>query len=229
VSRRLRYDVPGEDWRVDFDAACEIVGARGWAGLFQGGETPSQGVEVPRQGAEVPKRLIVDLGFGRGEFVADLAQKDPDAGFLGVERSFKRVLKLTRRLARTETRNLRLIEATAERVVAELLPPDSVAQFWINFPDPWPKKRHLRRRLVAPAFIAALASRLEAGGTLNVATDHAKYAAAIDEILAGEPSLENAFAPERFRAQVPGRTPTAYELEWRAEGRPMHFFSYRRR
>jgi tRNA (guanine-N7-)-methyltransferase len=218
----LRYDVPGEDWRVDFDAACEIVGARGWAGLFQGGEAPGHG-------AVAPKRLIVDLGFGRGEFVADLAQKDPDAGFLGVERSFKRVLKLARRLARTEIGNLRLIEATAERVVAELLPPDSVAQFWINFPDPWPKKRHLRRRLLARAFVTALVSRLEACGSLNVATDHVKYAAAIDEILAGEPSLENAFAPERFRAQVPGRTPTAYELAWRAEGRPMHFFSYRRR
>jgi tRNA G46 methylase TrmB len=67
------------------------------------------------------------------------------------------------------------------------------------------------------------------GGELHLATDHEDYAAQIDASLAGEPLLENAFAPDRFRREVPGRQPTAYELEWRAEGRPLHFFCYRRR
>ena len=74
-----------------------------------------------------------------------------------------------------------------------------------------------------------LALRLVAGGALHVATDDADYAEAIDLALAGEPLLENALAPERFAREVAGRTATAYELEWRAEGRPLHFFTYRRR
>ena len=216
MSRSLRYDIPGEDWRVDFEAALGRVGsASGWAGLFA-------------DSLPFPKRLVVDLGFGRGEFLLDLATREPESGFLGVEHSFKRVLKMARRLARTEMRNVRLIEATAERVVGQLLPRDSVSQFWINFPDPWPKARHHRRRLVAPKFVGALASRLEPGGTVDVGTDHLEYAEVVEETLSAEPRLENAFAPKRFATKVPGRMPTAYELEWRAEGRSMHFFRYRR-
>ena len=80
-----------------------------------------------------------------------------------------------------------------------------------------------------PALVARLADRLAPGGELQVATDHEEYAEAIDAVLAGEPLLENALAPERYLRDVPGRLPTAYELEWRAEGRPLHFWSYRRR
>jgi tRNA (guanine-N7-)-methyltransferase len=124
---------------------------------------------------------------------------------------------------------VRLIEARAEDVVCSVLPDGSVSQFWINFSDPWPKKRHAKRRLIQPAFAALLARRLVPGGVLDVATDHAGYADWIDEVLRAEPRLANAFAPEPFRREVPGRVPTAYELEWRAQGRALHFFRYARR
>jgi tRNA (guanine-N7-)-methyltransferase len=124
---------------------------------------------------------------------------------------------------------VRLLCAQAERVVAELLSPASVAEFWINYPDPWPKKRHHKRRLLQAPFVTALAERLVPGGLLHVATDHAEYAEEIAQLLAAEPRLENLFAPAAFVREVPGRMATAYELEWRAEGRPLHFFDYRRR
>ena len=116
----------------------------------------------------------------------------------------------------------------SEKVVTELLPPESVACCWINFPDPWLKKRHHRRRLIAPAFVREVASRLEPYGVLHIATDHVEYAEVIDGILAAEPRLENAYAPTRYRTEVPGRSPTAYETEWRAQGRALHFFCYHR-
>jgi tRNA G46 methylase TrmB len=100
--------------------------------------------------------------------------------------------------------------------------------FWINVPDPWPKKRHHRRRLLQPAFVAALARRLVPGGELHAATDHAEYAEQMHAVLSAEPRLENALAAP-FVAEMPGRLCTAYEAMWRAEGRPLHFFSYRRR
>jgi tRNA (guanine-N7-)-methyltransferase len=112
--------------------------------------------------------------------------------------------------------------------VRELLPEGSVRTFWINFPDPWPKLRHRRRRLVEPGFVRELALRLVRGGELQVATDDPDYAEQIDAALAGEPLLENALGAPYLR-DVPGRRATAYELEWRAEGRSLHFWTYRRR
>ncbi len=211
MSRALKYDIPGPDWRVGFEEVRE----KGWPATFG------------RERGRLP--LVVEIGFGRGEFLRQLAESSPETCFLGIEYSFKRVLKMARRLARTPLVNVRLLEAPAERVVAELVPRDSVAAFWINFPDPWPKKRHHRRRLVTPASVHELATRLVQGGELQLATDHVEYAEQIDACLAGEPLLENRFAPDRFRREVPGRLPTAYELEWRAEGRPCHFFAYVRR
>lgn len=211
MTRALKHDIPGSDHRVGFDEAQE----KGFAAVF--GRDPRA------------LRLSVDLGFGRGEFLWHLAENDPEGSFLGVEYSFKRVLKMARRLARSELRNVRLLEAPAERVVAELLPAESVQAFSLNFPDPWPKKRHHKRRLVTPAFVHQLARCLVPGGCLELATDHVGYAEVMESALAGEPLLANAWAPARFRTEVPGRLATAYEREWRAEGRTCRFFSYRRR
>jgi len=212
VSRTLKHDIPGADWRVGVDEALR----RGWHGLFAG--------DVP-----APLQLVVEIGFGRGEFLMELAEREPKTAFVGIEYSFKRVLKMARRLARTSLRNVRLVQAPAEQVVRDTLGDASVSTFWINFPDPWPKKRHFKRRLLQRDFVALLARRLAPGGLLHVATDHPGYAEWIDEVLRAEPRLENCFAPAAFRADVPGRRPTAYELEWRALGRPLHFFGYARR
>jgi tRNA (guanine-N7-)-methyltransferase len=211
MSRALRYDIPGSDWRV-----CEEdVRAKGWGEIF-----------APDVNSAPP--LVVEIGFGRGEFLLDLAARAPRVAHVGVEYSFKRVLKVARRLARTPLRNVRLLEARGELLVEELLPTGSVSALWINFPDPWPKKRHARRRLVQPAFVSAAARQLAPGGRLEIATDDPAYAEEIDAALSREPLLENALAPERFLRDIAGRTRTAYEREWRAEGRPLHFWTYRR-
>ena len=211
MSRRLKLDVPGPDWRVSIDDAL----AKGVEALF-----------APDLAA--PLRLVLEIGFGRGEFLIELARGAPAVAHLGVEISWKRVLRVARRLARSELRNVRLLHAPGERVVAELLATASLEAAWINFSDPWPKRRHQRRRLVQPPLVAALAERLAPGGMLHVATDERGYAEHIDAVLAAEARLENAYAPEPWLPEVPGRRPTAYELEWRAEGRPLHFWAYRR-
>jgi tRNA (guanine-N7-)-methyltransferase len=203
--------MPGHDWRVTADD----VRAKGLEGIFAG--------EVAQ-----PLPLVLEIGFGRGEFLLGLAEAATQRAFLGVEYSGKRVLKTARRLARSELTNVRLMLASAEEVTREILPPGSLAAVWINFPDPWPKKRHHKRRLLQPGFVRELAQRLHAGGEFHVATDHSAYAEFIAEVLAAEPLLENLAAPAPWLAEVPGRRSTAYELEWRAEGRPLHFFEYRR-
>jgi tRNA (guanine-N7-)-methyltransferase len=212
VSRSLKYDIPGEDWRIVLEEAAE----HGLEAVFA-------------QHVPVPLSLVVEIGFGRGEFLMALAEAEPKTAFLGVEYSFKRTLKLARRIARTPLRNIRLLAAPAERVLHELLRDASVSDFWINYPDPWPKKRHAKRRLLQPKLAELLARRLVPDGLLHVATDHPDYAEWIDGVLCGVCPLENCYAPDRYRREVPGRPPTAYELEWRALGRPLHYFEYRRR
>lgn len=209
MTRSLKHDIPGPDRRVTLEALRE----EGVAAAFAGD-------------VEKPLPLVVEIGFGRGEFLLDLAAREPDVAFLGVDYSHKRVHKLARRLAVTRLSNVRIVEARGEEVLAEL-PAESVRTFWINFPDPWPKARHHRRRLLQASLVAELASRLVPDGILEVATDHEEYAEQIDAVLAAESALENTLEVP-FLREVPGRRITAYEAEWRAEGRSLHFWTYRR-
>ncbi len=211
MARKLKLDIPGPDRRI----TVEEVREKGWEAVFA--------PDVAR-----PLPLIVEIGFGRGEFLRALAEGAPERAHLGVELSFKRVLKMARRIAKTEEPNLRLFCGTGEQAVRELLDPETVERFWINFPDPWPKKRHHKNRLLQAPLVRQLVHRLVPGGELEIATDHVEYAEAVDEVLRREPLLENALDVP-FRRDVPGRMHTAYEAEWRAEGRQLHFWSYRRR
>jgi tRNA (guanine-N7-)-methyltransferase len=212
MSRKLKTDIPGIDWRVPIADARE----RGFAKIFAG-----------RVAHPLP--LVVEIGFGRGEFLLELAQREPEQGFVGIEVSYKRALKMARRLAKLTIANVVIVEGRAEEVLRDGLEDASVACFWLNFPDPWPKKRHARRRFVQPETLALLAQRLAPGGVLRIATDDPDYAAWIDAQLAATPALANCYAPDRWRPAVFDRTPTAYELEWRALGRSFHFFEYARR
>ncbi len=211
MSRTLKYDIPGTDWRRSMADAYEF----GVHSLF-----------APEW--EPPFPLVVEIGFGRGEFLLELAAKHPELAFLGVEVSWKRVLKMARKVARAELENVRLLAGKGEAVLGDCVPEGSVHTVWINFSDPWPKAAHAHRRLFQPEFVRQAAVALEPGGLLRVATDDRVYAEQIDEVLNGEPLLENVYAPEPWVREVPGRIMTSYERDWREDGRDMHFFDYAR-
>ncbi len=211
MGRYPKLEIHGPDYRVSLDDVKE----QGLVALFE-------------PASERPPRIVVEIGFGRGEFVIDLAQNDPEAVFFAVEVKLKRVLKMAHRLVRYGISNIRILHATGQELI-DALPADSVVDtFWVNFPDPWPKKSHEHRRMLTPEFIHGLALRLVPGGKLELATDDEIYAESIDAALRGEPLLENLLAPEPFVAELPGRKPTAYELLWREEGRKLHFWRYRK-
>lgn len=211
MGRKLKTDVVGEDRRI----AAEDLRDHGWRALFE--------KDLPE-----PRSFVVEIGFGRGEFLLDQAGRELDTAFLGVELSYKRLLKMARRVARLGVPNVRLLEARGETVVGELLAPASVDVFWVNFSDPWPKRRHAPRRLVQIPFLEDVARCLAEGGTLHVATDDPTYADWIDDLLPRVAGLENALAPEPHARSVPGRMATAYEREWRERGRTPYFWTYRR-
>ena len=215
MSRTLKYDIPGEDPRRE---VSEVADA-GWKALFE----PGSGLESVED-----RSMVVEVGFGRGEFLLALAAESPKVAFVGIEVSFKRTLKMARKVARAGLRNVRLLEARAETAMSELFEKGQLGAIWVNFSDPWPKARHAHRRVIQQAFVRDAATRLAADGALYIATDDVPYAHQINEVLEAEAMLENRYAPWPFLAEVAGRTRTGYEEQWRAEGRPMHFFAYGR-
>jgi tRNA (guanine-N7-)-methyltransferase len=147
-------------------------------------------------GRRAPK--ILEIGFGMGETTAAIAAAHPEQDFLGIEVHTPGVGSLLRLIEARGLTNLRLIQHDAVEVLDAMIPPLSLDGVHIFFPDPWPKKRHHKRRLVQPDFVALLASRLKPGGYLHLATDWQAYAEQMLAVLGAEPQLENTaagFAP----------------------------------
>lgn len=134
-------------------------------------------------GREAP--LVLEIGSGMGEATAAMAAADPDRDLLAVEVHTPGLGTLLRRIEDTGLTNVRVLEGDARQVLAELLAPGSLDEVRVFFPDPWPKARHLKRRLLTPAFAALVASRLRPGGRLHVATDWASYAEQVEQVLGG--------------------------------------------
>ena len=127
--------------------------------------------------------LILEIGFGNGETLVEQAVAHPDWDFLGIEVHEPGIGHCMLKAEEAGISNLRIIHHDAIEVLSHQIPPGSLARLNLYFPDPWPKKRHHKRRIVAPRFLELVADRLAAGGTLNVATDWANYAEHIDEVL----------------------------------------------
>ena len=171
--------------------------------------------------------IVLEIGFGRADFLMALADAEPTRQFLGVEISRKRVEKAGRRVMRRELANVHLIKAPAEYLLERVLPEESVGECWINCPDPWPKKRHHRRRLLNGEFLSRLGRGMFPGSALHISTDHQGYAEWIHDALSKADGFHNLHAPEPWSKQCPRRPQTAYEAEWVAEGRTIVYFDYR--
>ena len=159
-------------------------------------------------------RLEVDLGCGKGAFLLWAAQTRPESNFLGVDRLLTRLRKVDKRVRRCDLPNVRLVRIEASYLIGRLVPDESVAVYHIYFPDPWPKRRHHRRRLFNAAFVNDLRRTLRAGGVVNVATDHEVYFQQIESMMAKcglIRRMEVEALPEEAR--------TDFELEFLAEGK----------
>jgi tRNA (guanine-N7-)-methyltransferase len=168
--------------------------------------------------------LEVEVGSGKARFLIEAARRSPAHDFLGLELSLAYYRTCRDRVAREGASNIRVLRADGRRFVEHALATASVRAFHVYFPDPWPKKKQRKRRLLDGTGLEILASRLEPGGTLRIATDHADYAATI------APLLETVADLERLDwAALPEPPPTHYELKYRVEGRPIARFLLRRR
>jgi tRNA (guanine-N7-)-methyltransferase len=159
---------------------------------------------------------IVEIGFGMGAATAQIAAARPDIDFIGIEVHEAGVGALLKRIGEHELDNVRIVQRDAVEVLEQMIATDSLAGVHIFFPDPWPKKRHHKRRLVQPPFVALVASRLIAGGYVHCATDWQPYAEQMLEVLSAEPLLVNAAAD--YAPRPAWRPPTKFEVRGRALG-----------
>jgi len=167
--------------------------------------------------------LEVEIGSGKARFLIASAQACADRDYLGIERSLSYYRLCRERLARTQLPNVRIVRSDGRLFVESALAPASVAAFHIYFPDPWPKKKQKKRRLLDGIFLDLLGTRLEPGGTLRIATDHPDYGRSLGPLLETVPSLE------RLEwTSLPSPPPTHYELKYSREGRPIWRFAARR-
>ena len=141
---------------------------------------------------------ILEIGFGMGETTAAIALAYPHHDYIGIEVHSPGVGGLLKLIEEKQLPNLRLVQHDAMDVVEHMIAPAALAGIHVFFPDPWPKTRHHKRRLIQPPFAHLLASRLTPGGYLHLATDWQEYAEQMLEVLTAEPLLKNtaaAFAP----------------------------------
>ena len=143
-------------------------------------------------GREAP--LVLEIGFGMGGATAQIAQTLPDHDFIGCEVHEPGVGALLKLIGEQQIPNIRIFQHDAVEVLEHMIAPDSLAGVHIFFPDPWHKKRHNKRRLIQPEFVAKLVRHIRPGGYLHCATDWEPYAQQMLEVLSAEPLLENSAA-----------------------------------
>ncbi len=153
--------------------------------------------------------VVLEIGSGMGETTARIAAENPDTDYVAIEVHGPGVGSLLRRVADEGLANVRVIQHDAVEVLREMVPEGSLAAIHVFFPDPWPKKRHHKRRLVQPEFVQLAASRLARGGRLHVATDWQEYADHVLAVLSQTPALANTAAG--FAPRPPWRPETKFE------------------
>ena len=198
---------------------------------------PQLAIALPQQGLldpaalfpQPPARVWLEIGFGGGEHLAAQAEAGPDIGFIGCEVYENGVARLVGEVARRGLGNIRILADDA-RLLLDRLKPASIGRAFILFPDPWPKQRHHKRRLVAPATLDRLAAILEPGAELRLATDDPDYLVSMLELLTDHPDFVwLARRPADWRERPPDWPPTRYEEKARAAGRPPVFLRFVRR
>ncbi|KLO21642.1 hypothetical protein X275_08525 [Marinitoga sp. 1197] len=161
------------------------------------------------------RKIYVEIGFGSGEYMTALAKSNPDINFIGFETSLTALYKAQINFHKNNIKNARVIQGDARLLIRELFPSNSISKLIVNFPCPWPKKRHKERRIFITSFINTLADVLKKGGTIELATDVDWYAQEVYENFSNSEFFETQDIIKNFNRPIK----TKYELKWDNEGR----------
>jgi tRNA (guanine-N7-)-methyltransferase len=171
--------------------------------------------------------LVVEIGPGTGESLVAMAQARPEVNLLAFEVYAPAVAQLVGALARAGVGNVRIVAANAVEGLQHLVDAGGLDELWTFFPDPWPKARHHKRRLVDAAFAELVSTRLRPGGVWRLATDWQDYALQMRQVLDQQPALANEH-PGGWAPRWPERPVTRFERRGLEAGRQVHDLTYRR-
>lgn len=193
---------------------------------------PTFGLEEPYDWAREfarPGPLRLEIGPGKGVWLSAMAAADTSANWVGIEYKEKRARWIAEKAVRRGLTNVRVIWHEARDALDLLFRPGTADTVYVNFPDPWPKRRHRARRMIEPGFCALLAKVLRPGGEAILVTDVADYAREMIAHLEEIPAMENTFGPGASAPWLDGYIPTVHYTKFAAEGRSFHFIRFRRR
>ncbi|MBQ0968831.1 tRNA (guanosine(46)-N7)-methyltransferase TrmB [Streptomyces sp. RK23] len=172
--------------------------------------------------------VVLEVGFGMGEATARMAAADPDTNILAVDVHTPGQGNLLGLAERQELSNIRVGNGDAIILLREMLAPDSLAGLRVYFPDPWPKKRHHKRRLIQPEFLSLAATRLAPGAVVHCATDWEPYAEQMLDVLTGHPDFENTVPGGGFAPRPEHRPLTRFEGQGLDKGHVVNDLLFRR-
>ncbi len=218
LSPKTRARLRESDVEVQLNRLAELGG---WAGVFQ----------KPAEGPEGFLSLTLEIGIGRDAHIVERAAADPERGFVGIEYSRKKLDKVHAKALRAGLLNLRLLHADIFRVLDPVFPDGSLDELFMFFPDPWPKKRHAKNRMVQPYLTGVIARKLKPGSIFELRTDHPDYAEQMVRVLEETEGLANRHGPGVTLNQPdPERIsiPTLFELRFQKRGLDLFYLYYER-
>jgi tRNA (guanine-N7-)-methyltransferase len=171
--------------------------------------------------------LKLEIGFGNGESLIKLAQKNPGVNYFGIDRKMDRIRTALSKLNKKDKIPNLLISRTDTDYLPYIVPAQSFDEIIMNFPDPWPKKRHHKNRTVNPEFLNVIYGLLKPGGVFRFASDHEEYSLEVSEMLKSSELFENAYETD-FKNEIENRIETQFEKHKKKEGFTIFHIKYRK-
>lgn len=172
--------------------------------------------------------VALEIGSGMGDFVAQMAVLHPDWNFVAIDYYNKGCLKTCKRIDKAGLDNVRVVRDEARAFLERCIPPKSLRAVIINCPDPWPKQRHRKRRLVNSEFVNFLAGFMLPGADFYFATDFDDYGLDVADLMPQADAFANVLAPDFYRHQLEGYPLSKYMLKFMGEGKRIYFVHYRK-
>lgn len=173
--------------------------------------------------------LKVEICSGKDEFIIRMAELEPQTNFVGIERSIPISGKLMSKVKRSGVTNVRVIREDAHLGFADCFKEEQIQKIFINFPDPWPKRRHHKRRLINPQFTQRMIDCLKPNGEIQFASDHRDYAYWALRHFEQNKQLENVYGKGELRYELEGYPPTIFMKKYIPEGRKFHFLLFQKK
>jgi len=170
--------------------------------------------------------FVLEIGFGDGDFLIEMAQRHPEKNFLGIEIKTKRFKIAVKKAKNEKNGNIKFLHMNANIAAEEIFTKNAFSQVYINFPDPWPKDRHHKHRIVNTEFLQKLSKIMKADAILEIASDHKDYVIHSLDVFNEITFFKSKYPSPEYLHNVPNRLHTKYEKEFRKEGREIFYLMF---